>query len=270
MPTNKLDGIAAMNYHAVTHILQERHSYMAQILQERHSYMAQIRLLLVSSSRVFGTGYLDHAESEIRDHFSGLNRVLFVPYALADRDGYTKVVRDRFALMRFEVESAHESSDPRAAIAKSEAIFVGGGNTFRLLKTLYDLQLLEPIRERVRNGMPYMGSSAGTNVACPTVRTSNDMPIVEPSSLTALGVFPYQINPHYLDPDPNSHHMGETREQRLLEYLEENPGPVIALREGAMLRVNGASIELKGARGARIFKRGRPPYDVQPGNSLQL
>lgn len=227
------------------------------------------RLLLISSSTVVGTGYLDHAEAEIRDHLRGVDRVLFVPYALADHDTYFAKARERFILMGLDLTSIHTAAEPRRAVSEAPAIFIGGGNTFRLLKALYDQQLLDPIRERVRAGMPYMGASAGSNVAGPTIRTTNDMPIVEPPSLAALKIFPYQINPHYIDPDPASTHMGETREERLLQYLEENETPVVAIREGSYLRVQNGEIWLKG-RSARIFCRGQAPYEVNPPAKLAL
>ena len=233
------------------------------------SIPSSYRLLLISSSTVAGTGYLDHAESEIRDHLRGIGRVLFIPYALADHNTYFAKVHERFFLMGLELNSIHTAADPRQAVSEAQAIFIGGGNTFRLLKSLYDHQLLAPIRERVRAGMPYLGASAGSNVAGPTIRTTNDMPIVEPPSLAALNLFPYQINPHYLDPDPTSTHMGETREERLLQYLEDNVTPVIAIREGSYLRVQNGDIWLKG-RPARIFRRGQVPYELAPPAEVHL
>ena len=151
---------------------------------------------------------------------------------------------------------------------ETDAIFIGGGNTFRLLKTLYDLDLIDVIRERVDAGMPYIGSSAGSNMACPTIKTTNDMPIVQPPSFNALGLISFQINPHYLDPDPNSRHMGETREERIIQFLEENETPVVGLREGAMLRIENGGTILKGSTGARIFRRGFDPVEISPGAKL--
>ena len=232
--------------------------------------MNSMRLLLISTSAVHGTGYLDHPESEIRSLLDGVRCLLFVPFALYDRDVYANKVRQRFAQMGYKVTSLHEVCDMLKAIRTAEAVFVGGGNTFRLLKALYDFKLLDAIGERVRGGMPYIGSSAGSNVACPTIRTTNDMPIVEPPSLAALNLVPYQINPHYLDPDASSTHMGETREERLLQYLEENDIPVVGLREGAMIRYENGEAILKGTRGARIFKRGIPPFELDPGANLRL
>ena len=231
---------------------------------------ARKRLLLLSTSTLFGGGYLQYAEREIREFLGSVSRVVFVPFALHDHDAYAERVRRQFATMGYEVESLHEVSDMRAAIARAEAIFIGGGNTFRLLKSLYDFDLLEPIRARVEEGMRYMGSSAGSNVAAPTIRTTNDMPIVEPPSFNALGLVPFQINPHYLDPDPGSKHMGETREERILQFLEENQTPVVGLREGAMLQIENGSCELKGSAGARLFRRGVEPVELQSGSQIDL
>ncbi|HEV8204841.1 MAG TPA: dipeptidase PepE, partial [Pyrinomonadaceae bacterium] len=146
--------------------------------------------------------------------------------------------------------------------------FIGGGNTFRLLKTLYEFDLIDVIRERVDAGMPYIGSSAGSNMACPTIRTTNDMPIVQPPSFNALGLVTFQINAHYLDPDPNSKHMGETREERINQFHEENEMPVVGLREGAMLRIENGETILRGSTGARIFRRGLEPIEILPGARL--
>lgn len=228
------------------------------------------RLLLLSSSRVHGGGYLDHAEAEIRGFLKGVQRVLFVPYALHDRDGYAAVARRRFEAMGFALDSIHEFENPKEAVENAEAMFVGGGNTFRLLNTLCYYELLPWIRERARTSMRYMGASAGSNLAGPTIKTTNDMPIVQPPSFEALGLLPFQINPHYLDADPNSTHMGETREQRLREYLEENDLPVVAIREAAIIRVEGAVVTLEGEAGARVFRRGREPYEIASGNLIEL
>ena len=227
------------------------------------------RILLISNSTLFGSGYLDHAESEIRDFLGDVKRVLFVPFALYDRDAYAASARERFKRMGYELTSVHDRVVDRfQAVAETEAIFIGGGNTFRLLKTLYDQFLLGPIRQRVAEGMPYIGSSAGSNVAGPTIKTTNDMPIVQPPSFDALGLVSFQLNPHYLDPDPNSKHMGETREKRIQEFLEENDTPVLALREGAMARYENGSTILKGSTGARIFRKGQAPIETLPGDQL--
>ena len=226
------------------------------------------RLLLISNSTLYGSGYLDHAEARIRDFLGAVPRVLFVPYALFDRDDYAGLAGRRFEKMGYGLEALQQASDPARAILEARALFIGGGNTFRLLKALQDLSLLEPIRRRAAEGMPYVGSSAGSVVACPTIRTTNDMPIVEPSSFEALGLVPFQINAHYLDADPASTHMGETREVRLRQFHEENSVPVVGLREGAILRIEGNSVLLQGAAGARIFRRGREPEEVPPESRL--
>jgi dipeptidase E len=225
-------------------------------------------VLLLSTSRLYGSGYLDHAEVEIRNFLEKVKRVLFVPFAIHDRDGYASATQKRFVEMGYELTSIHTAINAVQAVNETDAIFIGGGNTFRLLKALYDHDLLGPIRERVAAGMPYMGSSAGSNVACPTIKTTNDMPIVQPPSFDALGLVPFQINPHYLDPDPNSTHMGETREDRILQFLEENDTPVVGLREGAMLRIESGETILRGSARARIFRKGLEPIEISPGTRL--
>ena len=228
------------------------------------------RILLISNSTLYGSGYLDHAETEIRSFLSNVERVLFVPFALHDRDGYTATAQKRFEKMGKELSSVHNATDPKQAVNDTDAVFIGGGNTFRLLKALYDFELLDPIRERAAAGMPYIGSSAGSNVAGPTIKTTNDMPIVEPPSFNALGLVSFQINPHYLDPDPNSKHMGETREERLRQFLEENDTAVAGLREGAILRIENGKTILRGSTGARIFRKGLEPVETLPGADLNL
>ena len=226
------------------------------------------RILLISNSTLYGGNYLDHAESEIRDFLGNVKQVLFVPYAVYDRDEYADMARERYARMGYEVTSVHTATDPLEAVDNTDAVFIGGGNTFRLLNALYQANLLEPIRNRVQNGMPYIGSSAGSNVAGPTIKTTNDMPIIQPPSFDSLGLVSFQISPHYLDPDPNSTHMGETQEDRIVEFLEENDTPVAGIREGAMIRIENGVTLLKGSRGARIFRRGMEPVETSTGDRL--
>lgn len=228
------------------------------------------RILLISSSRVWGSGYLEHCATEIQARLGERERVLFVPYALADWDGYTATVAARFGELGYAVDGLHGFADPVAAVEQAAALFIGGGNTFRLLERLYRDALLEPIRARVAAGMPYIGSSAGSNVATLSIRTTNDMPIVEPPSFTALGLVPFNLNPHYLDPEPDSKHMGETREDRIRQFHEENEPPVVGLREGGMLWIEGDTVELRGVAGARIFQRGHEPVEVQPPARLEI
>jgi len=228
-----------------------------------------MNLLLLSSSRVAGGGYLEHAREAIGDLLGACRTVHFAPYALASRDAYTEQVRAGLAPFGVSVVGLHQLDEPRAAIEDADVLFVGGGNSFRLLKSLQRLGLLEPVRRRVEAGaLRYLGSSAGTNMACPTLRTTNDMPIVQPDSFESLGLIPFQINPHYFDPGPGSTHMGETREQRIAEFLEENDVPVLGLREGAWLRRRERQLYLDGRAGARLFRRGAAPEALQPGADL--
>lgn len=226
------------------------------------------RLLLISNSTLYGSGYLDHVAPEIPDLLGPVKRVLFVPFALHDRDAYTAQARKRFALLGYELDSVHEAPSPAQAVAQAEALFIGGGNTFRLLTALYQAGLLEVIRSRVAAGMPYLGTSAGAVVAAPTIKTTNDMPIVQPPSFAALGLIKFQINAHYLDPDPASTHMGETREVRIMQFLEDNETPVLGLREGSMIRVAQGKHVLLGRSGARIFRRGQEAQEIPIGATL--
>ena len=227
-----------------------------------------MRLLLLSNSTNFGEKYLDHAMAEIRAFLGPVKRLTFVPFALADHKAYTAKARERFAREGIEVMSLVAERGRSDTLDSADAVFVGGGNTFRLLRALHSTGHLEELRDRVSAGMPYIGASAGTNVAAPTIKTTNDMPIVQPASFDALGLVPFQINPHFIDADPSSSHMGETREERLREYLEENPAPVLGLREGAWVQVEGDRATLGGAKGARLFRRGAEPLELPPGADL--
>jgi len=233
-------------------------------------------LLLLSTSTVHGIPYLEYASELIKSFFTEfkVQKILFVPYALPDHDAYATKARTAFDKMGFEVESIHSTLSPIESVKTAQAFFIGGGNTFLLLKTLYDLELLEPIRQRVlQDGVPYMGASAGTNMATINICTTNDMPIVHPPSLNALGFLPFNINPHYLDPDPNSKHMGETRETRISEYHSlPDTHPVLGLREGSVLQVRGESITLwsTGNQTARLFNKGQPPKEYGVNDDLSF
>jgi dipeptidase E len=227
-----------------------------------------MRLMLISNSTQHGTGYLDHCADAVASFLGrAVKRVAFVAYALFDRDAYAARARARFDALGFDLYSVHDfAGGPAQAVEQAEALFIGGGNTFRLLAALHREGLIEAIGRRVRHeGMPYIGASAGTNVACPSIRTTNDMPIVEPPTFAALDLVPFNINPHYLDPVPSSTHMGETREQRIAEFHEENTPPVVGLREGAWLLVEGDAVTLEGANGGRLFRRGRAPTELAIG-----
>jgi dipeptidase E len=229
-----------------------------------------MRLLLVSNSTQHGGGYLEHCRAEIATVLDAAREVLFIPYALHDHDGYAARARAAFGQMGRRLRSAHESARPLELLAAADAVLVGGGNTFRLLKALYETGLLDAIRARAEDGMPYVGTSAGANVACPSIRTTNDMPIVYPPSFDALALVPFNINPHYLDPDPASRHMGETRETRIREFHEENSPPVVGLREGSMLRREDRTLTLLGTTGARLFEAGRDAVEYAPGSDLSF
>jgi dipeptidase E len=214
---------------------------------------------------VFGGGYLEHAASTVEEFLGDRRTVHFAPYALRDRDAYTAHVRAALEPFGVSLIGLHTLAHPDAAIESADVLFVGGGNSFRLLKSLRELGLIEPVRRRVESGgLRYMGSSAGTNMACPSLRTTNDMPIVQPDSFEAFGLIPFQINPHYQDPDPSSSHMGETRQQRIRQFLEENDVPVLGLREGAWLRRRGQGLLLGGRTGARLFRRGEEEQEYGP------
>jgi len=231
-----------------------------------------MRLLLISNSTRHGERYLDHCADAIRSLLgTSVQRVLFVPYAIHDHDAYAATVRSRFEVMGYGVDAVHDAEGgPLIAVEQAQAIFIGGGNTFRLIDALWRHDLIAPIRRRVTTGMPYIGTSAGANVACPSIRTTNDMPIVQPPSFNALGLVPFQINPHYQDPIPGSTHMGETREQRIAEFHEENPTAVVGLREGAWLHIDGETMTLEGRADARVFRRGQPPVEYASGSRLDF
>jgi dipeptidase E len=226
------------------------------------------QLLLISNSTQHGSGFLDHAESEIRSFVGNRSKAVFIPFALRDRGAYASKVAERLNAMGLCAISVHDVSNMARAVLEAQVIFVGGGNTFRLVKALYDYELIDPIRRAVANGARYIGSSAGSIVAGPSLKTTKDMPVVEPPSFDAVGLVPFQISPHYLDPDPTSTHMGETQEERILQFLEENDTPVVGLREGSMLIVQRDSIRLAGPNGARIFRRDHDPIEAKREGDL--
>jgi len=224
-----------------------------------------MKLLLISNSTMPGEAYLDYPKHEIKK-FLGEKPLtaLFIPYAAVtfSFDIYEQKVAERFAELGFQVKSIHQFSDPVLAVKDAEAIVVGGGNTWQLVRMLHDNQIMEAIREKVLDGTPYIGWSAGSNVACPTLCTTNDMPIIDPKGFDTTGLVPFQINPHYLDANPEGHG-GETREQRIEEFMEINPDIyVVGLREGTMLHVENNQMRLIGNRTARIFKKGSTPVEL--------
>lgn len=235
--------------------------------------MTKPSLLLISNSTLYGSGYLDHCAEEIKSFLTNKETVLFIPYARPGgitHDEYTKVAKERFEKIGKSLHGIHEFTDKMKAIQEHDAVFIGGGNTFVLLSTLYKENLIKPLKQAVTNGMHYIGTSAGSNVACQTIQTTNDMPIMYPPSFDALGCVPFNINPHYLDPNPDSKHMGETREKRIEEFHVFNDTPIIGLREGAMIHCNGNTFTLKGTHGARLFRKNKESIELEIGKEIQI
>ena len=233
-----------------------------------------MNLLLISNSTNAGEAYLEYPKAEIGRFLQtvAVERVLFVPYAAVtfSFDAYLEKVRHRFDELGIAVDSVHLHTDPVRAVREAEAVVVGGGNTFHLVRKMQEAGLMEPIRSRVMAGMPYVGWSAGSNVACPTLCTTNDMPIVQPLSFETLSLIPFQINPHYLDTHPDGH-AGETREQRIEEFIAANREVTVAgLREGCMLEVSDGTVRLIGSRPMRVFRYGKEPEEYRSGDNLDF
>lgn len=228
-------------------------------------------LILASTSTLHGQDYLEYLIPELKKHFSEGSEIVFIPYARPggiSHDEYTALAQKAFEKAGLTVKGIHEFENAATAVSQAEGIFTGGGNTFLLVKQLYDHELLTPLKNAILGGTPYLGTSAGTNIGGLTMKTTNDMPIVYPPSFNTLGFVPFNINPHYLDPDPNSTHKGETRETRIKEFHQFNTPPVVGLREGSWLEVKGDNITLKGQLTARIFEAGQEPYEVEPETKL--
>ena len=230
------------------------------------------KIIIASTSTLHNGKYLDYLLPTLKNHFKDVKNLLFIPYARPSgltHDEYTKKVSDVFVEFNIKVKGIHEYENVIKAVENAEAIFTGGGNTFVLVNELYRNNLLDTIEKAVKNGTPYLGTSAGSNICGLTVGTTNDMPVVYPPSFRALGLVSFNINPHYLDPDANSNHMGETRETRIKEFHFYNPQSVLGLREGSWLEVNGESIKLKGNLTARLFKRNENPVEIETETELK-
>jgi dipeptidase E len=233
-----------------------------------------MQLLLLSNSTNAGEGYLEYARPYIADFLltRDITAILFIPFAAVSfsYDDYLLSVQEKLAPLGITVHSIHTSDDATAAVLQAQAIVIGGGNTFHLLKNMQERNILEAIRAKVLGGTPYVGWSAGANIACPTICTTNDMPIVEPLSFSALHLIPFQINPHYLDAHPSGH-AGETREQRLTEFTMANPHRYVAgLREGTLFLFDNGHLSLLGDKSVRIFKHGRDTRELQPGDDFSF
>jgi len=230
-------------------------------------------ILIASTSTVHGGTYLSYLLSEISDFFSETKEVLFIPYARPSgisHDDYTKIASEAFSKIGKKIVEIHTFENPVEAINNAKGVFVGGGNTFVLVSQLYKNQIMQPLREAIFGGLPYLGTSAGSNICGTTINTTNDMPIVYPPTFNALGVIPFNINPHYLDPDPKSKHMGETRETRIKEFHTQSNIPVVGIREGSWLQVKGKEIILKGEHSARIFEQGKDAYELESGGLIRF
>lgn len=228
-------------------------------------------MMIASTSTVHGSGYLSYLLENLSSFFKDTDTILFIPYARPggiSHDDYTEKAKEAFSRIGKHVNGIHEFENPKAALKQAKGIFVGGGNTFVLVNQLYKNNLVSTLQEVIQNGTPYLGTSAGSNICGLTINTTNDMPIVYPPSFKTLGMVPFNINPHYLDPDPSSKHMGETRATRIQEFHAFNSPPVVGLREGSWLEVNGDSIALRGELDARIFEYNTAPYEIETGTDL--
>lgn len=230
-------------------------------------------ICLASTSTVHGKPYLSYLLSAMEEVFDGVDEIVFVPYAQPggiSYDGYTVKAQEGFAPLNIKVKGVHEFDNAFDAIKQAKGIFVGGGNTFLLVKTLYENNLMECMRDVVNVGTPYLGTSAGSNVAGVNMKNTNDMPIVYPPSFDCMGLIPFNINAHYLDPDPTSKHMGETRETRIKEFHahEENTISVLGIREGSWVRIKGKTISLGGELNARLFRKGKDAVELESGSDL--
>lgn len=232
-------------------------------------YSDRSKVLMISTSKIHGSEYMEYIVDEVKEFLGDRKNLLFIPYARPSgitHDEYTAFPAAALKPAGIQVKGIHEYPDPKQAIAEAEAVFVGGGNTFLLTKTLYELDLMESLRAAVVAGTPYMGSSAGSNITGLSIGTTNDMPIVYPPSFDALALVPFNINPHYLDPIPDSKHQGETRETRINEFHFQNKQPVIGIREGSWLRLENKQLTLKGAHTARLFEANKPAREIETGD----
>lgn len=228
-------------------------------------------IILASTSTLFGGNYLEYLKVEIQQLFSGVGAIVFLPFARPSgisHDEYTAKAASFFDTIGIKVTGLHTFPDMTAAIRNAKGFFAGGGNTFLLVKTLHENGLMTELKTAVEAGISYLGTSAGSNIGGQNMKTTNDMPIVYPPSFDCMGLVPFNLNPHYLDPDPGLKHNGETRETRIKEFLTQNDIPVVGLREGNRIRVSGEKITTEGSESTRIFEKGKAPYELPPGAEL--
>ncbi|MBO9673072.1 MAG: dipeptidase PepE [Sphingobacteriaceae bacterium] len=230
-----------------------------------------MNVILASTSTLFGGNYLEYLKDELITLFSGIDEIIFIPFARPggiSHEEYTSKAKDFFSHLNINVKGLHEFADPIEAVHAAKGFFTGGGNTFLLVKRLHELGLMGVLSENIKKGKPYLGCSAGSNIGGMNMKTTNDMPIVYPSSFECMGLVPFNLNPHYLDPNPELKHNGETRETRIMEFLTQNNTKVIGLREGNWIRILNNKITTEGSESTRIFEAGKAPYECPPGSSL--
>lgn len=230
-----------------------------------------MNILLASTSTLYGGKYLEYIKSEIAELFTGIDEIVFIPFARpggVSHDDYTQKAKEFFAQLNIKVKGLHEFDNPKSALYDAKGFFTGGGNTFLLVKTLHELDLMLALKENVQNGKPYLGTSAGSNIGGLNMKTTNDMPIVYPPSFECMGLVPFNLNPHYLDPNPDLKHNGETRETRIQEFLTQNDTKVVGLREGNWIRKIGNRITVEGKETTRIFENDKEPYEIMSGTEL--
>jgi dipeptidase E len=226
------------------------------------------KMIIASTSTVFGSGYLEYLLPTLHVHFKGVKTLIFIPYARPggiSYDAYTAIAKRAFSKIDISVKGIHEFKNPKEAVLSASAIFTGGGNTFELVHQLYENDILTVLKQVLEKGTPYLGTSAGSNICGVNMKNTNDMPIVYPSSFKTLGCIPFNINAHYLDPIVGSTHMGETRETRIKEFHIFNKTPVLGIREGAWLSVEGEKITLNGKQSARLFQQNKEPVELESG-----
>lgn len=241
------------------------------IYSSQNKNFMEMNILLGSTSTLFGGNYLEYIQSEIIELFSGIDEIIFVPFARPggiSHDDYTQKAKEFFAQLNINVIGLHEFENPVAAVNDAKGFFTGGGNTFLLVKTLHEKKLMQTLKENIEKGKPYFGTSAGSNIGGLNMKTTNDMPIVYPPSFECMGLVPFNINPHYLDPNPDLKHNGETRETRIQEFLTQNDTKVVGLREGNWIRRIGNCITVEGNETTRIFEKDKEPYEIESGTEL--
>ncbi|WP_336964756.1 dipeptidase PepE [Chryseobacterium contaminans] len=230
-----------------------------------------MNIILASTSTLFGGEYLEYLREELIQLYAGIDEIVFIPFARPggiSHDDYTANARSFFETINIKVKGLHEFKDKAEALNQAKGFFTGGGNTFLLVKTLHEEGLMSVLKENVTNGKPYLGCSAGSNIGGQNMKTTNDMPIVYPPSFDCMGLVPFNLNPHYLDPNPDLKHNGETRETRIMEFLTQNDLKVVGLREGNWIRRINDTITVEGSELTRIFEKGKEPYEIEAGSSL--